>query len=44
MISGTSPGEAMRIVSAARGIPVPETPVQREWAEQLLSGLSVPKS
>jgi protein-tyrosine phosphatase len=44
MTSGASPAEAMRIVSSVRGIPVPETLAQREWTEQLLSGLSVPKS
>jgi len=44
MSSGASAGEAIQIVSSARGIPVPETLAQRQWAEQLLSGLSVPKS
>ena len=44
MTSGASPGEAMQIVSSARGISVPETLAQRQWTEQLLTGLSVPKS
>ena len=44
MTSGASPEEAMRIVSSARGISVPETLAQRQWTEQLLSGLLVPKS
>ena len=44
MASGTSPGDAMQIVSSARGVSVPETLAQRQWTEQLLSGLSVPKS
>ena len=41
MTSGASPREAMRIVSSARGISVPETLAQRQWIEQLLSGISV---
>ena len=44
MTSGASPGESMQIVSSARGISVPETLAQRQWTEQLLSSLSVPKS
>ena len=35
--SGTSPREAMNIVSSARGISVPETTEQRQWTEQLAS-------
>lgn len=42
--SGASPVEAMQIVSAARGIPVPETIEQRRWTERLPSGLPVTKS
>jgi protein-tyrosine phosphatase len=30
---GMSPGAAVEIVSAARGIPVPETAEQRDWVE-----------
>lgn len=43
MTSGAGPAEAMQIVSSARGVAVPETLAQRQWTEQLLSGLSVPK-
>jgi protein-tyrosine phosphatase len=32
--SGMSPGAAVDIVSAARGMAVPETPEQREWIER----------
>ena len=42
--AGTSPDEAMQIVSSARGIVVPETPEQRRWTERLPSGLAVTKS
>jgi len=42
--AGTSPDDAMQIVSNARGIPVPETTEQRRWTERLLSGLAVTKS
>jgi protein-tyrosine phosphatase len=35
MTAGIGPEEAMRIVSSARGTPVPETPEQRRWIEQL---------
>ncbi|MBZ5595461.1 MAG: tyrosine protein phosphatase [Acidobacteriia bacterium] len=42
--SGTSPAEAMQIVSSARGIPVPETTEQRRWTERLPSGLALTKS
>jgi protein-tyrosine phosphatase len=33
--AGTSPDDAMQIVSYARGIQVPETTEQRRWTEQL---------
>ena len=39
--AGTSPDEAMQIVSSARGISVPETTEQRRWTERLPSGLAV---
>jgi protein-tyrosine phosphatase len=42
--AGTSPEEAMQIVSSARGISVPETTEQRRWTERLLSGLAVSKN
>ena len=42
--AGTSPDEAMQIVSSARGIAVPETAEQRRWTERLPSGLAVTKS
>jgi len=42
--AGTSPDDAMQIVSNARGIPVPETTEQRRWTERLPSGLAVTKS
>lgn len=42
--AGTSPDEAMQIVSSARGISVPETTDQRRWTEQLLAGLAVTKN
>lgn len=32
--SGMSPGAAVETVSAARGIPVPETPEQRDWIDR----------
>jgi len=31
---GLSPGAAVERVSVARGVPVPETPEQREWIDQ----------
>jgi protein-tyrosine phosphatase len=43
MISGTKADEAMRIVSSARGISVPETPEQRRWIEKLPSRAPVTK-
>jgi protein-tyrosine phosphatase len=42
--AGTSPDDAMQIVTNARGIPVPETTEQRRWTERLPSGLAVTKS
>ena len=42
--AGTSPDDAMQIVSYARGIPVPETTEQRRWTERLPSGIAVTKS
>lgn len=39
--SGVKPGEAMRIVSSARGVSVPETREQRAWLEQLPSRVPV---
>jgi protein-tyrosine phosphatase len=35
--SGTGTEEAIRAVSAARGVPVPETPAQLEWLHHLSS-------
>jgi protein-tyrosine phosphatase len=35
--SGASPEQAIDTVSAARGLPVPETPEQREWVQRLRS-------
>lgn len=31
---GTDPASAVKLVSAARGVPVPETSEQRQWIEQ----------
>jgi len=42
--AGTSPDDAIQIVSYARGVPVPETTEQRRWTERLPSGLAVTKS
>ena len=41
--SGIKADEAMRIVSSARGISVPETPEQRRWIEKLPSRVPVAK-
>lgn len=41
--AGASPEEAMKAVSAARGLTVPETPDQRRWMERLPSVLPVTK-
>jgi protein-tyrosine phosphatase len=39
--AGIKAGEAMQIVSCARGVSVPETREQRTWLEQLASRVSV---
>ena len=31
---GSTPGDALKVISGARGIPVPETPEQREWVKE----------
>lgn len=41
MNSGIGAEKAMQIVSSARGIPVPETPQQRRWIEQLPSRVPI---
>jgi protein-tyrosine phosphatase len=41
--NGMSPGAAVEIVSAARGISVPETPAQRDWINHYAVGLSATK-
>jgi protein-tyrosine phosphatase len=38
---GMQPDQAIEIVSAARGLPIPETPDQRLWVQQLPTKLSV---
>jgi protein-tyrosine phosphatase len=40
---GTSPGAAVEMVSAARGISVPETSAQRDWIDHYAVGLSATK-
>ena len=40
--SGTTAGQAMQIVSSARGVSVPETREQRAWLEELPSRIVVP--
>jgi len=35
VMSGIDPATAFRLVSAARGLPVPETPEQRDWVVEL---------
>ncbi len=35
VMSGIDPAKAFRLVSAARGLPVPETPEQRDWVMEL---------
>jgi len=40
---GMSPGAAVESVSAARGVPVPETPGQREWIDRYAVGLTSTK-
>ena len=37
---GMSPGAAIDKISAARGVPVPETEEQREWIDHLATALS----
>ena len=39
MTSGLSPEQAIQLVTAARGVEVPETSAQRLWAQQLSHGL-----
>ncbi|MGP0074900.1 MAG: dual specificity protein phosphatase family protein [Bryobacteraceae bacterium] len=39
--SGMQPNQAIEIVSAARGLSIPETPEQRLWVQQLPTRLSV---
>lgn len=41
--SGIDADEAIQIISSARRIPVPETPEQRQWIEQLPSRVPVAK-
>lgn len=41
--SGMSAAQALKIVSSARGLSVPETPDQRKWIEQLPSRAPVAK-
>lgn len=36
--AGTSPNDAMRTVSTARGLTVPETPDQVRWLQRLPTG------
>jgi protein-tyrosine phosphatase len=38
--SGMSPGAAMDVVSAARGVAVPETPEQRDWIDRYSPALA----
>jgi protein-tyrosine phosphatase len=40
---GMSPGSAISSVSAARGVPIPETPVQRDWIEHYAVALASSK-
>ncbi len=42
--SGASARDAADIVGRARGVPVPETPDQRRWLEQLASEHPIPAS
>jgi protein-tyrosine phosphatase len=35
VMSGINPAKAFRLVSAARGLPVPETPEQKDWVVEL---------
>jgi protein-tyrosine phosphatase len=38
MSSGFATEEAIRAVSLARGLPIPETPAQHEWLRHLPAG------
>jgi len=38
MNTGMDADSAMKIVGAARGLSVPETPEQREWVRRVLAG------
>ena len=42
LTKGVSPKKAVDVVSAARGIPVPETPEQRNWIDHYASVLASP--
>jgi len=41
--SGTNPQEAIRVVTSARGIPIPETSEPRAWTQTLPSGMPLTK-
>jgi hypothetical protein len=41
--SGISPGAAVEVASAGRGVPVPETPEQRDWVDHYAAALGAPK-
>ena len=38
--NGMSPGAAVEIISAARGVPIPETAEQREWIDHYATALT----
>jgi protein-tyrosine phosphatase len=38
--SGMSPGAAVESVSAARGLPIPETPEQRDWIDHFAAAFT----
>ena len=40
--TGLAPDEAMRAVSAARGLPIPETPAQIAWLQRLAAYYPAP--
>jgi len=40
---GMSPGAAVELASAARGISVPETPEQRDWIDHYAVSLTATK-
>ena len=40
---GISPGSAVELISAARGVPVPETSEQRDWIDHYAVGLAATK-